>query len=303
MFRRESVRSFCAGAVVVGIAGVVGSAATAQAQTSEYIVFAGDQATFSVLQGGRLIRTWGNAAGTAQYQYPMAINQTIRTMGANKGDDGAEYDLFGVDLGTRYTHPVGQSRCWDGTTDGAANFAIDSGGTVARYETNWTNPVILFDAGGIGAVTYDPTSDSLWVSQFSGTAVVEYDMRGNVLRSFDTGHTLSMALALDHADGTLWMHDRGEQGTFEQWTKDGVLLTRRNIPGMETQNALAGEFQFTRPCYADCDGNGTLDIFDFLCFQNSFVAGEPYACECDPDPVCDIFDFLCFQDAFVGGCP
>ncbi|MCH9058695.1 MAG: hypothetical protein IIB55_08715, partial [Planctomycetes bacterium] len=55
-------------------------------------------------------------------------------------------------------------------------------------------------------------------------------------------------------------------------------------------------------CYADCDTNGVLDIFDFLCFQNAFVLGEPYACDCDPDPACDIFDFLCFQDAFVGGC-
>ena len=56
-------------------------------------------------------------------------------------------------------------------------------------------------------------------------------------------------------------------------------------------------------CYADCDPNGVLDIFDFLCFQNSFVAGEPYACDCNPDPACDIFDFPCFQTAFVGGCP
>ena len=58
-------------------------------------------------------------------------------------------------------------------------------------------------------------------------------------------------------------------------------------------------------CYADCDQSGVLDIFDFLCFQNSFVNGEPYACDCDitPAPVCDIFDFLCFQTAFVAGCP
>ena len=56
-------------------------------------------------------------------------------------------------------------------------------------------------------------------------------------------------------------------------------------------------------CYADCDRSGVLDIFDFLCFQNSFVLGESYACECDPDPACDIFDFLCFQNAFVAGCP
>ncbi|MCH7792445.1 MAG: hypothetical protein IID31_09230 [Planctomycetes bacterium] len=48
---------------------------------------------------------------------------------------------------------------------------------------------------------------------------------------------------------------------------------------------------------------GMCDLFGFLCFQNSFVLGEPYACDCDPDPSCDIFDFLCFQNAFVAGCP
>ena len=63
-----------------------------------------------------------------------------------------------------------------------------------------------------------------------------------------------------------------------------------------------------QPCPADCDGSGVLDIFDFLCFQNSFVNGESYACDCDTTtgtlpPVCDIFDFLCFQNAFVAGCP
>jgi hypothetical protein len=37
---------------------------------------------------------------------------------------------------------------------------------------------------------------------------------------------------------------------------------------------------------------------------------EPYACDCDTSTgpgggigVCDIFDFLCFQNAFVAGCP
>jgi PQQ-like domain len=62
-------------------------------------------------------------------------------------------------------------------------------------------------------------------------------------------------------------------------------------------------------CYADCDqstGVGVLDVFDFLCFQNSFVNAQPYACDCDTSTgpgVCDVFDFLCFQSAFVGACP
>lgn len=62
-------------------------------------------------------------------------------------------------------------------------------------------------------------------------------------------------------------------------------------------------------CYADCDdstGAGVLDIFDYLCFQNAFITGDPYACDCDTATgagVCDLLDFLCFQNAFVSGCP
>jgi hypothetical protein len=55
-------------------------------------------------------------------------------------------------------------------------------------------------------------------------------------------------------------------------------------------------------CYPDCDGNTILDVFDFLCFQDAFVAMTPYA-DCDGNTVYDVFDFLCFQDAFVTGCP
>ncbi|MFG0284503.1 MAG: GC-type dockerin domain-anchored protein, partial [Phycisphaerales bacterium JB039] len=59
---------------------------------------------------------------------------------------------------------------------------------------------------------------------------------------------------------------------------------------------IAGE------CYPDCDGDGKLDIFDFLCFQNAFAAGELQA-DCDGDGALDIFDFLCFQNEFGAGCP
>ncbi len=60
-----------------------------------------------------------------------------------------------------------------------------------------------------------------------------------------------------------------------------------------------------RPCAADCTGDGTLDVFDFLCFQDAFARGDAYA---DFDVTTghgtlDIFDFLAFQDEFVSGCP
>ncbi|MFG0283861.1 MAG: GC-type dockerin domain-anchored protein [Phycisphaerales bacterium JB039] len=54
-------------------------------------------------------------------------------------------------------------------------------------------------------------------------------------------------------------------------------------------------------CYADCDADGTLDIFDFLCFQNAFTTKDRYA-DCDGDGTWDIFDFLCFQNEFTAGC-
>jgi hypothetical protein len=53
---------------------------------------------------------------------------------------------------------------------------------------------------------------------------------------------------------------------------------------------------------ADCDGSGSLDFFDFLCFQDLFAAGDPEA-DCDGSGSLDFFDFLCFQDLFAAGCP
>jgi len=54
-------------------------------------------------------------------------------------------------------------------------------------------------------------------------------------------------------------------------------------------------------CVADCDGSGTLNIFDFLCFQTAFGNGDPEA-DCDDNGNLNIFDFLCFQTAFGNGC-
>jgi probable HAF family extracellular repeat protein len=61
-------------------------------------------------------------------------------------------------------------------------------------------------------------------------------------------------------------------------------------------------FPIETSCYADCTGEGMLDVFDFLCFQDAFVSGDPYA-DCTGEGTLDVFDFLCFQDAFVTGCP
>lgn len=55
-------------------------------------------------------------------------------------------------------------------------------------------------------------------------------------------------------------------------------------------------------CPADVNGDGVLDLFDFLGFQNLFVAQDPRA-DFDGNWIFDLFDFLAFQNAFVAGCP
>jgi len=62
--------------------------------------------------------------------------------------------------------------------------------------------------------------------------------------------------------------------------------------------------EVVKACYADCStssGYGTLDVFDFLCFQDAFTQGDMYA-DCDRSMTLDVFDFLCFQDSFMQGC-
>jgi hypothetical protein len=56
------------------------------------------------------------------------------------------------------------------------------------------------------------------------------------------------------------------------------------------------------PCPPDLDGDGSLTIFDFLTFQNSWQTGEEVA-DYDGDHDLTIFDFTSYQQAFEEGCP
>jgi len=54
-------------------------------------------------------------------------------------------------------------------------------------------------------------------------------------------------------------------------------------------------------CSADVNGDGNLDVFDFVAFQVAFIANDLIA-DCNGDGFLDIFDFACFQQVFVEGC-
>jgi hypothetical protein len=63
-----------------------------------------------------------------------------------------------------------------------------------------------------------------------------------------------------------------------------------------------------RLCYANCDCSSTspaLNVLDFSCFLNRYMAGDPYA-NCDGStgtPVLTAADLVCFMERYVAGCP
>lgn len=59
---------------------------------------------------------------------------------------------------------------------------------------------------------------------------------------------------------------------------------------------------FPAPCYADCDGNGALNIFDYICFGQAFAAQSGYA-DCDNSGSFNIFDYICYGSEYSAGCP
>ncbi|HRQ72644.1 MAG TPA: GC-type dockerin domain-anchored protein [Phycisphaerales bacterium] len=55
------------------------------------------------------------------------------------------------------------------------------------------------------------------------------------------------------------------------------------------------------PCPADCNGDGSLNTLDFLCFLSLYAAGDPEA-DCNGDTVVNTLDFLCFLNLYSLGC-
>ena len=55
-------------------------------------------------------------------------------------------------------------------------------------------------------------------------------------------------------------------------------------------------------CAADFNGDGSLDLLDFVAFQNAFVSGDP-AADCEGTGSLNTFDFVCFLSRFQAGCP
>jgi hypothetical protein len=161
--------------------------------------------------------------------------------------------------------------------------------------------VILESVAGSGSFTGRDLSTSHFDADFgmqrleAGTYII---MWAAVLKTTDAvslmwhqpgPHTAGLG---EPDNGFYWKPDTGEIVEVPLMLggggRSGLNFTLRGVPDTT--------------CAADCDGDGELTFFDFLCFQNLFSAGDP-AADCDGDGALTLFDFLCFQNAFAAGCP
>ena len=99
----------------------------------------------------------------------------------------------------------------------------------------------------------------------------------------------------------------GQEDAFDLYTepsKSGYINSYYfgGFPFAGFDMVLYGSIGGGNECYADCDGDKALTLFDFLCFVNDFNVSGAYA-DCDNDKSWTLFDFLCFVNAFNAGCP
>lgn len=208
--------------------------------------------SISVVQGGGVVNSWSTSSGYGEW--PIAVDDTVRTWEyyADFYSTGHEYTLGGVPTGNTYPNNFFACCFYDGTTDGTANYAIQyASGDVYRFNSDWTSPTLLFSSGldyGLG-ITYDPTDASLWLLQhYSGlgnTQVQHRTLSGALLGTFLTGQNYTTALALDHADNSLWLFDWNEftgAGDLRQYSKVGAPLSSQS---WNSGFVYGGEFALT----------------------------------------------------------
>jgi len=148
-----------------------------------------------------------------------------------------------------------------------------------------------------GAVTFSPTTKFIVHANGSGvsgnydriTGNSTKDVNGQLVMTFEGGYSPSIGDKYDIITGP----NGGVNGEF-------TSLQLPNPFGRARVIYLPDRVSVTL-CYADCDGNSTLGIDDFICFQTQFALGDPQA-DCDESGTLSIDDFICFQTYYAIGC-
>lgn len=217
---------------------------------------AGPVSTLYLTTSSQIAAVQGNSLVSSQplllnYEWAIAVGDTVRTASYWRNVDGPgnEYALsLGNSMGVMSVPDV--YFLADGATDGQYNYGVGPApgfalgdvavsDTVYRFGTDWSGGEALFTLGGAYdpntwlGITYDPFRSSLWLLQWqdvsgAGTTVAQFSLDGTLLSSFTTGMTQTTGLAMDYADGSLWLSNEAE---WFQFSTAGVLLGSQSYTG------------------------------------------------------------------------
>ncbi|MCA9278075.1 MAG: hypothetical protein H6815_04710 [Phycisphaeraceae bacterium] len=174
----------------------------------------------------------------------------------------------------------------------------------------WAYPT-AFDIGGID---FDEATGKLYgtndaTSAGSGSGLYEIDVNAQTMTKIaDYPNIVAGAndidgLAIGNGKAYLVPDEPGSLGVFDLATMTYESpIANPWTTGEVFSGAAFASFLVETSCYADCDGSGALNIFDYICFGNEYAAGTSYA-DCDGSGSLNIFDYICFGNAYAAGCP
>ncbi len=249
-------------ALAVVVSGLFAASAAHAAPTSTlYLMDEQSQTTNLItIQGGTGITTITPLTTNAS-DGAIAVTSTINTLGENWNtgypQTGYQYTLSGVPTGVTFSGPwsgpAATAYFEDGASDGTNNYSVDLyTNNVYKFNGNWGNPALLFNDttgnyagyGGDMGITYDTKNNTLWISNYYSDTMYHYTLNGTLLGSFVTGG-FAEGLALDPADGTLWLFNGTE---LAQYSQTGVLLSTFATPASVELDLITGaEFAEATP--------------------------------------------------------
>ena len=175
--------------------------------------------------------------------------------------------------------------------DESASFALHAAWSDPAKPERWHVELTCYDAAGAQQRVIVPGLDDLEPGQWHTWAVNVND-QNQILEVWIVNAAGVRVRAHKPID---WYLAGGAAGALPRPTSVG--LSTASEPAEGTVIALDTVSRAERLCYYDCDRDGRWDFFDFLCFQDAFTAGAPWA-DCDDSGDLTFFDFLCYQDSW-----
>jgi hypothetical protein len=232
-----------------------------------------------------IVRSW---LTQNQSEFTIAVDSTVRTLGATNVLSGSEYTYGGTFTGTTYHNTVSGVTFTDGTEDATHNYALDISGRVYAFDLNWQNPMLLFTISPIltthtpqwRGIAYDATNNSLWAADSNNAVIGDFTLGGTLLSHFSAGVPADgiTGLGLNPNDQTLWVGFQSTHGRFDQFNKSGSDLqteTFVGLAGFETAYMEFGPLATPEPAALLTVGMG-LVVFFFWCLRRESPAKDIY---------------------------